>query len=79
MFAVFDLLVVWQDFTEKQRCLHTTSGFAKLGGGVIAQTVAGTQTDSDNPDSVQLHPQLRKAAGPLAAMRRVHCRVSIIP
>ena len=44
-----------------------TSGFAKLGGGVTTQTVAGAKTAGDNPDGVQLHPQLRKAAGPLGA------------
>jgi len=38
-----------------------------LGGGVITQTVAGTRTAGDNPDGVQLNPQLRKAAGALDA------------
>jgi len=33
-----------------------------LGGGVITQTAAGTKTAGDNPDGVQLNPQLRKAA-----------------
>jgi hypothetical protein len=70
MFAVFDLLVVWQDFTEKQRCLHTTSGFAKLGGGMTTQTVAGTRTVGDNPNGVWLHPQHRKAASPVYASQR---------
>ena len=46
---------------------RTTSGFAKLGGGVTTQTVAGAKTAGDNPDGVQLHPQLRKAASPLGA------------
>jgi len=41
---------------------HTTSGFAKLGGGVIAQTVAGTKTAGGNPNGARLRPQLRKAA-----------------
>jgi len=45
----------------KRHC--TTSGFAKLGGGVTTQTLAGTKTAGDNPDGVRLHPQLRKAAG----------------
>ena len=47
----------------------TTSGFAKLGGGVTTQTAAGAKTASDNPDGVELNPQLRKAASPLVAMR----------
>ena len=46
-----------------------TSGFAKLGGGVTTQTVAGTKTAGVNPDGVRLHPQLRKAAVSLEAMR----------
>ena len=48
-----------------EQALPTTSGFAKLGGGVIAQTVAGTKTAGDNPNGVWLSPQLRKAASPL--------------
>ena len=47
------------------RCHQITNGFAKLGGKVTTQTVAGTQTAGDNPDVVWLHPQLRKVAGPL--------------
>ena len=38
---------------------HTTSGFAKLGGRVTTQTVAGTKTAGDNPNGVRLNPQLR--------------------
>ena len=49
---------------------RTTSGFAKLGGGVITQTVAGTKTAGNNPNCVRLRPQLRKAASPLAASDR---------
>jgi len=41
----------------------STSGFAKLGGGVTTQTLAGTKTAGNNPNGVRLHPQLRKAAG----------------
>jgi len=33
-----------------------TRGFAKLGGKVIAQTVAGTKAAGDNPNGVQLTP-----------------------
>ena len=44
---------------------HITSGFAKLGGGVIARTAAGTKTAGDSPNRARLHLQLRKAAGPL--------------
>ena len=51
-----------QSFAEELKCLPTTSGFAKLGGGVIAQTTAGAKTAGDNPDGVRLNPQLRKAA-----------------
>ena len=43
---------------------------AKLGDGVTAQIVAGTKTVVDNPNCVRLHPQLRKAAGPLGASGR---------
>ena len=50
----------------KKEGRHITSGFAKLGGGVTTQTAAGTKTAGDNPDGVQLHPQLRKAASPLS-------------
>ena len=50
-----------------------TSGFAKLRGGVTTQTVAGTKTAGDNPDGVQLSPQLRKAAGTLYVILR-KCR-----
>ena len=46
---------------------HLTSGFAKLGGGVTTQTVAGTKTAGDNSYCVLLHPQLRKAASALGA------------
>ena len=53
----------------KERDQRTTSGFAKLGGGVTTQTVAGTETAGDNPNCVQLSPQLRKAASPLGASR----------
>ena len=51
----------------KMKCQHLTSGFAKLGGGVTTQTVAGTKTAGDNPNRVRLHPQLRKAASTLSA------------
>ena len=47
--------------------LPITSGFAKLGDKVATRTVAGTKTVGDNPNCVQLSPQLRKAAGPLTA------------
>ena len=40
------------------------------GGGVTTQTVAGAKTAGDNPDSVRLSPQLRKAAGLLYASGR---------
>ena len=53
--------------TNGQKSQQITSGFAKLGGGVTTQTVAGTRTAGDSPDGVWLHPQLRKAAGALAA------------
>ena len=56
---------------SKEECQHLTSGFAKLGGGVITQTTAGAKTAGDNPDGVRLHPQLRKAAGSLDASRRM--------
>jgi len=36
-----------------------------LEGGVITQTAAGTKIAGDNPESVRLNPQLRKAASPL--------------
>ena len=36
---------------------RTTCGFAKLGGGVTTQIVAGAKTVSDNPNFVRLHPQ----------------------
>ena len=52
---------------EKRRL---TSGFAKLGGGVTTQIVAGTKTAGDSPDGVQLNPQLRKAASTLSASGR---------
>ena len=52
-------------FVQKKK-LHTTSGFAKLGGGVITRTVAGTRTAGDSPNCVRLRPQLRKAAGTLS-------------
>ena len=52
---------------RENRCHHITSGFAKLGGGVTTQTVAGTKTAGNNPNGVRLHPQLRKAADPLGA------------
>ena len=48
-------------FVQKKK-LHTTSGFAKLGGGVITQTVAGTKTAGESPNGVCLSPQLRQAA-----------------
>jgi len=54
----------------KQRGQPTTSGFAKLGGGVTTQTAAGTKTAGDSPDGVRLTPQLRKAAGTLSASGR---------
>ena len=44
-----------------------SKGFAKLGGGVTTQPVAGTKTAGDSPNCVRLHPQLRKAASPLSA------------
>jgi len=47
-----------------------TRGFAKLGGKVTTQTVVGTKTAGDNPNGVRLHPQLRKAVGPLSATGR---------
>jgi len=53
---------------KNKKCQRLTSGFAKLGGGVTTQTVAGTKTAGDNPNCVRLNPQLRKAAGTLAAM-----------
>ena len=40
-------------------CQQITSGFAKLGGGVITQTLAHPLTVGDNPDGVQLTPQLQ--------------------
>jgi len=40
-----------------------------LGGGGTTQTAAGTKTAGDSPNDVRLHPQLRKAAGTLAARR----------
>ena len=49
---------------------HLTSGFAKLGGGVTTQAAAGTKTAGDNPNCVQLSPQLRKAASPLYENQR---------
>ena len=54
------------------RCHHTTSGFAKLGGGVITQTVAGTKTVGDSPNGAQLTPQLRKAADALYVSGQIH-------
>ena len=54
----------------KEECQHTTSGFAKLGGGVTTQISVGTKTAGDNPDGVWLNPQLRKAASPLGASDR---------
>ena len=53
--------------TEKQRGHHTTSGFAKLGGGVTTQTVVGARTAGDSPNCLRLNPQLRKATGTLSA------------
>ena len=45
--------------------------FCEIGGGrVIPQTVAGAKTAGDSPNCVQLHPQLRKAAGTLGASGR---------
>ena len=58
---------VSERLTIKKRDLRTTSGFAKLGGGVITQTVAGTKTAGDSPNCVRLSPQLRKSASTLYA------------
>ena len=49
---------------------HTTSGLAKLGGKVITRISVRPLTVSGNPNSVQLYPQLRQAAGMLAVMRQ---------
>jgi len=38
-----------------------------LGGGVTTQIVVGAKTAGDNPNCVQLSPQLRKAASALSA------------
>jgi len=59
---------VWEILTRfgrVQKSLPITRGFAKLGGGVTTQTVAGARTAGDSPNGARLHPQLRKAAGPL--------------
>ena len=46
-----------------------TSGLAKLGGKVITRTSARPLAVSDSPGCSAVEPQLRQAAGTLAAMR----------
>ena len=46
---------------------RTTSGLAKLGGKVTAQTSVRPLTVGDNPNGVQSRPELRQAAGTLCA------------
>ena len=48
---------------------RTTSGLAKLGGEVIIRITVCPLTVGDYPNCVQLTPQLRQAAGTLAARR----------
>ena len=52
---------------HKERSQQITSGLAKLGGGVIIRISVYPLTVSDNPNCVQLPPQLRQAAGTLSA------------
>ena len=55
---------------KKEKKQQLTSGLAKLGGKVLARISVRPLTVSDNPNGVQLYPQLRQAAGTLSEMRR---------
>ena len=46
-------------------------GFAKLGGKVIAQTVAGAKTVGNNQNGVQLTPQLQSRRAVIGKRRTV--------
>jgi len=58
---------------RKKETLHLTSGLAKLGGEVIVRISVRPLTGGDYPNCVQLTPQLRQAAGTLAAMVGRQC------
>jgi len=52
--------------------------FGEIGGEVIIRISVYPLTIGVSPNCVQLTPQLRQAAGTLAAMRRKRCRENCV-